>query len=270
MRKHWVVTASAVALLAGCSVQDQPAQNGASSNAQAVEQAGWEGKTADQLRQAIANRAAHGLDGKDFPIAGDDDQALTQAALAYAGALASGATDPTKLYDVYTVPRPKPDLKQGLQSALAAGDVGKWLDSLAPQDANYRRLSQAYLELRKQPAQAKPAVPETGDLIKPGASDPRLPVIANQLAVLDYLDPAAAKGNGYTPAMVAAVKKMQADYGMEPDGVIGAEALAILNMSDDVRARAIAVNMERLRWLERTPPTTRIDVNVRRAAQLLA
>ena len=262
MRKHWVVTASAVALLAGCSVQDQPAQNGASSNAQAVEQAGWEGKTADQLRQAIANRAAHGLDGKDYPIAGDDDQVLTQAALAYAGALASGATDPTKLYDVYTVPRPKPDLKQGLQSALAAGDVGKWLDSLAPQDANYRRLSQAYLELRKQPAQAKPAVPETGDLIKPGASDPRLPVIANQLAVLDYLDPAAAKGNGYTPAMVAAVKKMQADYGMEPDGVIGAEALAILNMSDDVRARAIAVNMERLRWLERTPPTTRIDVNV--------
>ncbi|MCC2981050.1 L,D-transpeptidase family protein [Sphingomonas sp. IC4-52] len=262
MRKHWVVTASAVALLAGCNVQDQSAQNSATSNAQAVQQASWDGKTADQLRQAIANRAAHGLDGKDFPIAGDDDQALTQAALAYAGALASGATDPTKLYDVYTVPRPKPDLKQGLQSALAAGDVGKWLDSLAPQDANYRRLSQAYVELRKQPAQAKPAVPETGDLIKPGASDPRLPVIANQLAVLDYLDPAAAKGNGYTPAMVAAVKKMQADYGMEPDGVIGVEALAILNMSDDVRARAIAVNMERLRWLERTPPTTRIDVNV--------
>lgn len=262
MRKHWVVTASAVALLAGCNVQDQSAQNSATSNAQAVQQASWDGKTADQLRQAVANRAAHGLDGKDFPIAGDDDQALTQAALAYAGALASGATDPTKLYDVYTVPRPKPDLKQGLQSALAAGDVGKWLDSLAPQDANYRRLSQAYVELRKQPAQAKPAVPETGDLIKPGASDPRLPVIANQLAVLDYLDPAAAKGNGYTPAMVAAVKKMQADYGMEPDGVIGAEALAILNMSDDVRARAIAVNMERLRWLERTPPATRIDVNV--------
>ncbi|WP_066781216.1 L,D-transpeptidase family protein [Sphingomonas sp. CCH5-D11] len=269
MGRNWVVTASAIALLAGCSVQDQSAQNGAAGT-EAAQQASWSDSTADQLRKAIAGRAAHGLDGKDFAVSGDDPQALTQAALAYAGALAQGATDPTKLYDVYTVARPKVDLKQGLQNALAAGDVGKWLDGLAPQDANYRRLSEAYVALRKQPAQAKPAVPETGDLIKPGATDPRLPVIANQLVALDYLDRAAvqagaqsgAQGNSYTPAMVAAVKTMQADYGMEPDGVIGAEALAILNMSDDVRARAIAVNMERLRWLERSPPPTRIDVNV--------
>jgi len=62
--------------------------------------------------------------------------------------------------------------------------------------------------------------------------------------------------------MVAAVKKMQADYGMKPDGAIGREALAILNLSDVDRMRAIAVAMERMRWLERTPPATRIDVNL--------
>src|SRR6185369_15523242 len=82
------------------------------------------------------------------------------------------------------------------------------------------------------------------------------------LVILDYIGPKAAQGSRYTPAMVAAVKKMQADYGMKPDGAIGREALAILNLSDVDRMRAIAVAMERMRWLERTPPPTRIDVNL--------
>lgn len=261
MQKHWVMAASMAALMAGCSVQDQSAQNGATGT-EAQQDASWTSKTKDQLRKAIDARGAHGLDQLPFAVEGDDDAALTQSALKYAKALASGATDPSKLYDVYTVPRPKADLEQGLRGALAAGDVGKWLDSLAPQDANYRRLSQAYVDLRRQGSAASAAVPETGKLIKPGATDPRIPAIARQLVVLDYLDQGAAGGNAYSPAMVAAVKAMQADYGMEPDGVVGDDALSILNMSDADRARAIAVNMERLRWLERTPPPTRIDVNV--------
>jgi murein L,D-transpeptidase YcbB/YkuD len=44
--------------------------------------------------------------------------------------------------------------------------------------------------------------------------------------------------------------------------MIGSEALGILNLSDADRARAIAVNMERLRWLDRNAPATRIDVNL--------
>lgn len=44
--------------------------------------------------------------------------------------------------------------------------------------------------------------------------------------------------------------------------MIGGEALEILNLSDADRARALAVAMERMRWLERTPPATRIDVNI--------
>jgi murein L,D-transpeptidase YcbB/YkuD len=231
------------------------------------EQVGWTATTAKQLRAAIDGRTAHALDHLSFAAAGDPgdasgNAALTHAALDYAAALAGGASDPTKLFDHYTVPRPKVDLRQGLATAMRAGKVDAWLASLAPQDANYRKLSAAYGALHDRAKAPAPAIPDAGDSIKPGSTDPRVPAIAQQLVVFDYLAKEAAGGTSYSAPMVAAVKAMQADYGIKPDGVIGSEALAILNLSDADRARAIAVTMERLRWLERTPPATRIDVNL--------
>ncbi len=251
-------------MLAGCSGQSASDQN---ATATAQEQAGpaqWSDKTKGQLRQAIDDRAAHGLDHMPFDIGAGDEATLTEQALRFAAALARGATDLTKLYEVYTVPRPSPDLKAGLAGALKSGDLSGWLNGLAPQDANYKKLSAAYLKIAREPRpQNSPApIADSGEAIKPGATDPRLPAITRELVILDYLPRNAALGNSYAPPIVAAVRQMQADYGMKPDGIIGAEALAILNMSDADRGRAIAVAMERLRWLERTPPETRIDVNI--------
>lgn len=259
MRSQVIGAAAILLVLGGCSVEEQR-ENASAATAQ--QDAVWNGESAGQLRQAIEGRAAHGLDHLPFDAAGDDAAKLTRTALAYAAALARGASDPTRLYEIYTVPRPEPDLKAGLAGALRSGKVADWLNGLAPQDANYQRLSQAYLKLRGEPGAPTPVIPASGEPIKPGADDPRMPVIARQLAVLDYIDSRAAAGNRYAPAMVAAVRRMQADYGMTADGIIGDEALAILNMSDLDRARAIAVAMERLRWLRRDPPATRIDVNL--------
>lgn len=227
----------------------------------------WTDAKEQQLREAIGRRSMHALERMRFPVEGeagtaDGAEALTQSALRYATAVAQGASDPTKLYEIYTVPRPRPDLRPGLAKALAAGKVGEWIDSLAPGDANYRKLSKAYLALRKPGSTPSADIPQAAEPLKPGASDPRVPAIARQLAASDYLAPAAAQGQRYSPAMVRAVKRMQVDYGIAPDGVIGEDALEILNLSDADRERAIAVAMERMRWLDRTPPATRIDVNL--------
>ncbi len=251
-------------LLSACNVevaQDRNASATATPQAP-VAQAGWTSKTTDQLRTAIDGRAAHGLDHVDFGPPPADDRQRTEQALRYAAALAQGATDPTKLYDIYTVPRPHPDLKAGLAAALHNGDLAGWLNGLAPQDANYARLSAAYLKRRQPAPDSTPDIAVTDQPVKPGANDPRIPAVAHELVVLGYLDGAPPSGSIYAPPLVDAVRRMQADYGMKPDGIIGAEALAILNMSDADRARAIAVAMERLRWLDRNPPKTRIDVNL--------
>lgn len=239
--------------------------SGQASKVASPNAARWSKGTARQLREAIDRRAAHGLDRVGFGIGekggGRDDAALTKAALAYAEALARGASDPAKLYAIYTLPRPDPDLRQGLAAALKAGKVGQWLESLAPQDYAYRALSRAYLALRGQ-GDAAPTISVPSEPLKPGASDPRIPAVARQLVALGYLDSSAAQGGRYTPGMAAAVRHLQADYGIKPDGMIGSDTLEVLNLSNADRARAIAVEMERMRWLVRDPPATRIDVDI--------
>lgn len=61
--------------------------------------------------------------------------------------------------------------------------------------------------------------------------------------------------------MVAAISKLQADYALKPTGTIDADTLTALNLGSAYKARQLAVALERLRWLDRTAPATRIDVN---------
>jgi L,D-transpeptidase YcbB len=263
VRKGLIVSSllAVASVLAGCgSSNEQPE---APPSAVSIDQVRWDDGNVRELRATIEGRAAHGLDRMPFAIEGqpgnaEGDRQLTQSALRYAAALARGATDPAKLHEVYTVPRPDPDLLPGLAKALKDGDLREWLDGLAPQDNGYRALSKAYLALRGSKDAAAPVIPADSEPLEPGSTDPRIPMIARQLVASDYLDGKDAQGSLYTPAMVQAVRRMQADFGIKPDGVIGKDALEILNLSDAEKARAIAVAMERMRWLERNPPQTRI------------
>ncbi len=256
----------AIALtLAACNGQSGGG-NGAEA-ASAQREARWDEGAIRDLKQAIDTRAAHGLDHLFFAVEGDPgnqagQEALTRSALRYARALAGGASDPHKLYEVYTLGGSEPDLARGLKDALASGKVRGWLDSLAPQGKEYRNLSKAYLALEKRGGGASKSIPDAGKPIDPGTSDSRIPAIERQLVASGYLDRAGNAGDRYAEPLVRAIKHMQVDYGIKPDGVIGEDALEILNLSDGDRAREIAVAMERMRWLDRAPPKTRIDVNL--------
>lgn len=238
----------------------------------------WNEAAARALEDAIARRADHGLDRLVFlpsieaaetPVA--RDVALTRAALRYARALAMGVVDPGTLHAVYTLPRPDTDVVAGLASALDRGDLTSWLAGLAPQDADYRQLSEAYraavAEQRLGSGRA-PRIAAAG-VIRPGDQDDRVPAIARQLAAEGYLlapgstAPAPpASSLLYTDDIADAVRALQRDYGLAEDGVVGPRTIEVLNLSPADRARAIAVALERLRWLARNPSATRIDVNI--------
>ncbi|MDP9423912.1 MAG: L,D-transpeptidase family protein [Pseudomonadota bacterium] len=232
--------------------------------------AAWDDDAAEKLQAAIGNAPAHGLRAAMFlrsPLPDDParrELALTRAALLYASALSSGFVDPKSLGNIYTIPRPKPNLAAGLNQALQSGDIGAWLESLAPQTDEYRAMSKAFLQYRQLAAQKKASTIPDGGLIRPGRRDPRIPALAEALQANGYLDAPPGEPQNpprYLPALVEAVKRLQADYGMKPDGVIGPDTLDALNRGPADRARRLAVGMERLRWTERNPPPTRIDVN---------
>ncbi len=234
-------------------------------------QAAWSTDATQALTKALAERQRNGLDHVDFGSASDQgapaksDIARTRAALAYAAALAHGVIDPTTLHKVYTIPRPDPDLAAGLLGALQAGTVGAWLNSLAPQDGDYKALSAAYLGyLNGTPDKSAPTIPDT-KAIHVGDHDPRIANITMQLVSNGYLpvSPSGVPSDAgiYAPALANAVKQLQLDYGLKADGTIGGDTLDVLNQGPEDKARALGVEMERRRWLSRTPPATRIDVN---------
>ena len=252
-------------------------------------QAVWTGERAEELTAAFEDAVRHAIDAKSYAekatkgaSAAEREAGLTLAAIEYGQALATGAVDPRKLFEVYTVPMSKADVTGGLGKAIEQGSVRQWLASLAPHDAEYKALSDAYLAYRQKAAEERKAVVASGEQIEPGKRDPRVAQIREGLRANGYLaaEPAAqpagdakakegtakaaapaAAGDVYGADMVAAVKKVQTDYGIEPDGVIGNSTIEALNTGARDRARILAVNLERRRWLDRAPPPTRIDVN---------
>jgi murein L,D-transpeptidase YcbB/YkuD len=241
--------------------------------------AAWTKDLAKDLRAALDDSERHGLKSASFldeaKAGGNDaekEAALTKAALDYAHALAYGVVDPKKVFDPYTVPRPKADLTAGLGQAIGGGKVSAWLAGLAPQDAEYKALSEAFLRYRRASAGQQPAPIPQGDKIAPGDRDPRVPAIAAALQRYGFAPAgAAAPATGararpadsstYTKAMASEIARVQLDYGIKPDGVIGNDTLEALNNGAVERARILAVNLERRRWLNRAPPQTRVDVN---------
>ncbi|MGN6591141.1 MAG: L,D-transpeptidase family protein [Sphingomicrobium sp.] len=284
---QWIGTALGLVLcsaaLAGCNYSSQSSnETQTTANASTSEIDGtWKSNTEQQLREAIANAPANGLKPDLFLKGGEKGAALTQAALKYASALANGYADPTQLHEVYTIPHPKVDVRAGLQQAIQKDDVKGWLDSLAPQTDEYRALSQAHLHYLQLAANGQFQPVSDGRPIKPGSSDPRVAKVAAALRALGYLgspapqpntpvsrlnenrpaSPRKSNGTVYSADLVGAVKKLQGEYGFKQDGIIGGNTLDALNAGPAYRARELAVAMERLRWLPRDPPKTRIDVN---------
>ena len=255
----------------------------------------WTDSLAAELTQALGQAGDHGInpesylkDARSGGSAAEREAGLTLAALNYAQALATGVVDPRRIYEVYEVPMLKADVVAGLgEAAGKEGAVGAWLASLAPQDEEYKALQQAYRQYRQRAGQEQRAAVQAGEKIEVGDRDPRVPQIAEGLRSAGYLAAAQpqqsqqpekakskagaeAKGKGaaaqpastlYTREIAEAVKKVQEDYGIKPDGIVGNSTIEALNTGARERARILAVNLERRRWLERTPAKTRIDVN---------
>jgi murein L,D-transpeptidase YcbB/YkuD len=251
-------------------------------------QPAWNEANARALVEAIGGAGRHGLDRNLYlgPVERAEspaakEAALSLAALDYGEALARGRADPRRIEQVYTVARPEADPAAGLNQALQGNDVGGWFAGLAPQDDEYRQLSDAYVRASQIRTEGLSPL-GAGAAIRPGSGGERVAALARLLAAAGYYSPppppqqqqqqdkaqARPAPQRYDGELVAAVRALQQDYGLTANGNVGEATVAAVNDAVFDRARTLAINLERRRWLKRDAEQTRIDVNI--AAATLA
>ncbi|NOT35025.1 MAG: L,D-transpeptidase family protein [Candidatus Eisenbacteria bacterium] len=243
---------------------------------------------AGELVGALQTAATHGLDPTDYETGALDsllqsvraaghhatgagrpamraalDRKLTRAYLAFANDRLRGRFDPATFAPNWHSPRWRDlDLVPQLERAIAHKQVAAALDSLDPVTPEYAQLREALASLRwLEAAGGWPRI-SAGELLKPGASDPRVPELRARLAP----EGSSALGDSadmrYDKRLAAAVRAFQRRVGLQADGEIGVAARRELNLPIEDRIARIEINLERLRWARDAVAARHVQVNL--------
>src|SRR6202030_3971907 len=195
------------------------------------------------------------------------DLALTVCAMRYISDLHIGKVNPRHFDFGLDVETKKYDLPDFIKDHVVDGsDVTGALAQVEPPYPGYKRTIAALhttLELAKKPDDSKLPVPKK--TIAPGDTYAGIPQLAQKLRLVGDLPADAvvsADGTLYQGALVEALKKFQRRHGREPDGRIGAQALADLNVPLSVRVRQMQLVLERWRWLPLSYNASPIVANI--------
>lgn len=129
----------------------------------------------------------------------------------------------------------------------------------------YHNLRRAYVRLRDGAHHEPPAFP-SGQTLRPGMTDQRLPLLRQRLRVDGYLPEEHSHTTDehlyYGAVEEAALKAFQRDHGLQDDGVLGPATLDMLNLTPKLRLAQLRVNLERFRWLSQDiePKSLLVDI----------
>ena len=181
------------------------------------------------------------------------EQAMNLAALRLMRYLHDGRVDPGDAGYELSRRRAPIDLLVMLKSLASSSNVNATLAALEPRSSQYRALKQWLARYRgiadRFDASSVPGVNSirVGDAYS-GAADLR-----RRLAELgDAPQPAATTPAGegrYDTTLAAAVAQFQGRHGLQPDGVLGPQTRAMLEVPISRRVRQIELTLERWRWL---------------------
>ena len=163
-----------------------------------------------------------------------------------------GKTDPRTFDGNWNISAPiKPDdyLKL-LIEVSATDDKVAAVKELAPHHWFYGQLKKALAAQRAYAAQGGWGTVGTGETLKPGMTDPRVPGLRARLAVSgEYTSAAPTDPNLYDDTLVQAVERFQELHGIDPDGAIGKKTVSELNVTAQQRVDQLRLNLERARWV---------------------
>ncbi|MBS0548709.1 MAG: L,D-transpeptidase family protein [Proteobacteria bacterium] len=193
----------------------------------------------EQIEQALKSSAD----------AARTDQMIGEAFAAYASDVSTGRINANSIDPDISIEQRKVKREDLFKAAAETPDFGAWLANLPPK-GDYPALQKALATWREKRAASRYTPMPTGDALKPGMTDPRVPVLRTRLAELELtVPPPAGLPENYDDALVMVVRAYQQTKGLTVDGVIGANTIRSLNTSLDDRIQQIVANLERRRWL---------------------
>ena len=189
---------------------------------------------------------------------------LTKRFLEFVTHVQIGRIDPMKISDDIKFHSPKKNAADLLLEALNdKNSDGKKLQLMAPILPQYVELKKILAYYKEQAATIK----EWPTLVifktlKQGDIDSQINTLRRILVLSGDLSKDKETGDVYDAQVVAAMRRFQKRYCLEPDGVVGNKTKEILNYPIKERIKKIIVNMERLRWLPDNLGHKHIIVNV--------
>ncbi|MBW0147059.1 L,D-transpeptidase family protein [Marinobacter sp. CAU 1620] len=234
-----------------------------------------------QLISAVETAVQDGLDPEDYhsevlydlahrtlpelsrELQADMDLLLSDAFMLLGSHLLDGKVNPKTLQAEWTANRRQRRLDTLLKTALSSGDIAGTLQSLRPNHSGYQGLVRARQTMTRLLGQ--PWLPIAGGpVIGPGDRDDRMPEIRRRLTALGDLPDyqLASDLRHYSGELEVVVPAFQARHGLEPDGLIGRQTLAALNLLPVERIRRIDASLERWRWLPESLGDRFVLVNI--------
>lgn len=173
-------------------------------------------------------------------------QPLISALLDRAKALSTGRVDTADFLDIWALRPAAFDPRPSLAKAVSEDRLQAWANGLTPPYAGYdmlRRSLTRYEAIRDKGGWATLTATSAPDAVR------------KRVAIED---PAVKPDEKLTDVLQRAQKR----YGLNPTGLLDARTLTALNVGVDDRIAAIMANMERWRWMPRTLPVNRVQVNI--------
>lgn len=196
------------------------------------------------------------------------DLALTVCAARYFSALHIGRVSPHRFKFDFEAGSKRYDLPEFLRNrVIGAADVGAATASLEPHYDGYRRAETVlagYLKLAAQGDTGVP-VPLPPKSVHPGNVYSGIAPLVARLRQLGDLAPdgdAPADARVYRGTVVDAVRHFQERHGLLPDGVLGKETIAQLDVPLSQRVKQLQYTLERYRWIPPDFPQPPIIVNL--------
>ncbi len=191
------------------------------------------------------------------------DTALSIALLRYISDLHIGRVNPRNLSVKLDIEPKKYDLPKLLRRAIEEDRIRETVEAAEPPLVQYRLVMEALARYRKLATDPRlEPVPVAEPTLRPGDPYEGLHELTQLLELVGDLDRAAEVGATYDGAIVEAVQRFQQRHGLEPNGIVGRETFAALNVPLERRVRQLELALERLRWLPDLPEGPFLVANI--------